>query len=192
MPKVFSEEEKLAHKTTLLEQGLSMIMERGYKNVTVDQLIGLIHASKGYFYLMFESKEAFFLQAIMWQMERHLEELSQARENGAGPEELSHLYRRLFFCANFTNYEDLLYIGDKVSAEQWAQFRSFEEQHYQKVVRLFGKDPAVCDPKVMSNLSAMIYLSYGMDSKALCLFPETHKEVLNIMLDSMHRYVMEH
>lgn len=47
MPKVFSEEEKLAHKTTLLEQGLSMIMERGYKNVTVDQLIGLIHASKG-------------------------------------------------------------------------------------------------------------------------------------------------
>ena len=50
MPKIFSESEKLSHKQLLFDRGLALIMERGYKNVTVDELIKLTGGSKGYFY----------------------------------------------------------------------------------------------------------------------------------------------
>ena len=71
MPKIFSEEEKESHRKFLLDNGLKIIMEKGYKNVTVDQLVKMIGASKGYFYVLFPSKETFFLDALAWQMEKN-------------------------------------------------------------------------------------------------------------------------
>ena len=192
MPKIFSDIEKDIQRNTLFEKGLQMIVERGYKNVTVDELVTLIGSSKGYFYRLFESKEEFFLQAISWQMTKNLEVLSEAHKDGSSLEELSQLYKKLFLQASTTNYMDLFYIYSKVSEEQWKRFRDFEEAHYIKVVKLLGKDPAVCNPKVLSNLSTMIYLSYGMTQYAPYLFEEKNDAVLDILLATMHRYVIEH
>ena len=192
MPKIFSDIEKDTQRNTLFEKGLQMIVERGYKNVTVDELVTLIGSSKGYFYRLFESKEEFFLQAISWQMTKNLEVLSEAHKDGSSLEELSQLYKKLFLQASTTNYMDLFYIYSKVSEEQWKRFRDFEEAHYIKVVKLLGKDPAVCNPKVLSNLSTMIYLSYGMTQYAPYLFEEKNDAVLDILLATMHRYVIEH
>ena len=192
MPKIFSDIEKDTQRKTLFEKGLQMIVERSYKNVTVDDLVNLIGSSKGYFYRLFESKEDFFLQAISWQMTKNLEVLSEAHKDGSSLEELSQLYKKLFLQASTTNYMDLFYIYSKVSEEQWKRFRDFEEAHYIKVVKLLGKDPAVCNPKVLSNLSTMIYLSYGMTQYAPYLFEEKNDAVLDILLATMHRYVIEH
>lgn len=192
MPKIFSDIEKDTQRNTLFKKGLQMIVERGYKNVTVDELVTLIGSSKGYFYRLFESKEEFFLQAISWQMTRNLERLEAARGNGASTDELSRLYKDLFIEASTTNYMDMFYIYSKVSEAQWQQFRNFEEAHYIRVVKLLGKDPAICDPKVLSNLSAMIYLSYGMTQYAPYLFEEKNDAVLDILLATMHRYVTEY
>ena len=192
MPKIFSDIEKDTQRNTLFKKGLQMIVEHGYKNVTVDELVTLIGSSKGYFYRLFESKEEFFLQAISWQMTRNLERLEAARGNGASTDELSRLYKDLFIEASTTNYMDMFYIYSKVSEAQWQQFRNFEEAHYIRVVKLLGKDPAICDPKVLSNLSAMIYLSYGMTQYAPYLFEEKNDAVLDILLATMHRYVTEH
>ena len=192
MPKIFSDIEKDTQRNTLFEKGLQMIVERSYKNVTVDDLVNLIGSSKGYFYRLFESKEDFFLQAISWQMTKNLEVLSEAHKDGSSLEELSQLYKKLFLQASTTNYMDLFYIYSKVSEEQWKRFRDFEEAHYIKVVKLLGKDPAVCNPKVLSNLSTMIYLSYGMTQYATYLFEEKNDAVLDILLATMHRYVIEH
>ena len=192
MPKIFSDIEKDTQRNTLFEKGLQMIVERSYKNVTVDDLGNLIGSSKGYFYRLFESKEDFFLQAISWQMTKNLEVLSEAHKDGSSLEELSQLYKKLFLQASTTNYMDLFYIYSKVSEEQWKRFRDFEEAHYIKVVKLLGKDPAVCNPKVLSNLSTMIYLSYGMTQYAPYLFEEKNDAVLDILLATMHRYVIEH
>ena len=82
MPKIFSDIEKDIQRNTLFEKGLQMIVERGYKNVTVDELVTLIGSSKGYFYRLFESKEEFFLQAISWQMTQNLEILTAAAVTG--------------------------------------------------------------------------------------------------------------
>lgn len=192
MPKIFSDIGKDTQRNTLFEKGLQMIVERSYKNVTVDDLVNLIGSSKGYFYRLFESKEDFFLQAISWQMTKNLEVLSEAHKDGSSLEELSQLYKKLFLQASTTNYMDLFYIYSKVSEEQWKRFRDFEEAHYIKVVKLLGKDPAVCNPKVLSNLSTMIYLSYGMTQYAPYLFEEKNDAVLDILLATMHRYVIEH
>ena len=180
MPKIFSDIEKDIQRNTLFEKGLQMIVERGYKNVTVDELVTLIGSSKGY------------LQAISWQMTQNLEILTAARSNGASTDELSQLYRELFMQASTINYMDMFYIYSKVSEAQWKQFRDFEESHYIRVVKLLGKDPTICDPKVLSNLSAMIYLSCGMIQYAPYLFEEKNDAVLDILLATMHRYVTEH
>ena len=95
MPKIFSDIEKDTQRNTLFEKGLQMIVERSYKNVTVDDLVNLIGSYKGYFYRLFESKEDFFLQAISWQMTKNLEVLSEAHKDGSSLEELSQLYKKL-------------------------------------------------------------------------------------------------
>lgn len=82
MPKIFSDEEKQFHKNFLLDNGLRVIMENGYKHVTVDQLVQMIGASKGYFYLLFPSKEDFFLDALAWQMEKNYKQLEEAVKKG--------------------------------------------------------------------------------------------------------------
>ena len=125
-------------------------------------------------------------------MTKNLEVLSEAHKDGSSLEELSQLYKKLFLQASTTNYMDLFYIYSKVSEEQWKRFRDFEAAHYIKVVKLLGKDPAVCNPKVLSNLSTMIYLSYGMTQYAPYLFEEKNDAVLDILLATMHRYVIEH
>ena len=63
----------------------------------------------------------------------------------------------------------------------------YKRQHYIRVVKLLGKDPTICYPKVLSNLSAMIYLSYGMTQYAPYLFEEKNETVLDILLATMHR-----
>ena len=64
MPKIFSDIEKDIQRNTLFEKGLQMIVERGYKNVTVDELVTLIGSSKGYFYRLFEKKNSFCRQSV--------------------------------------------------------------------------------------------------------------------------------
>ena len=49
MPKIFSDIEKDIQRNTLFEKGLQMIVERGYKNVTVDELVTLIGIFQGVF-----------------------------------------------------------------------------------------------------------------------------------------------
>ena len=85
MPKIFTDEEKEGHRAILLDEGLRLIMKKGYRNVTVDQLVKLIGASKGYFYLLFSSKEQFFLDAIAAQMEKNFAILRQAMEHHPSP-----------------------------------------------------------------------------------------------------------
>lgn len=109
MPKIFSDIEKDNRRNLLFEKGMQRIAARGYKNVTVGDLVNLIGSSKGYFYHLFESKEDFFLQAIRWQMQKNPEILSEARKNGASLEEVSQLYKKRFMQAGTTNYMDLFH-----------------------------------------------------------------------------------
>lgn len=192
MPKIFSDEQKEDQRNLLFQNGLRKIMELGYKNVTVDDLVDLIGSSKGYFYLLFPSKEDFFLEALCWQMKRHREAIAEARQNGATLEEIGSFYRNLFLKGSLANYMDMLAVQKKVSRERWEQFLRYEEDHYTQVIKTLGKDPTYCDPKVLCNLAATILLSYDMAKSSPYLFQEKNDDVLDILLNAMHRYILDH
>lgn len=191
MPKIFTEAEKENHRSVLFDKGFRLIAEYGYKNVTVDRLISLIDASKGYFYLLFESKEEYFLNAIAWQMEREYDQLKEAVDSGADLDDIRRLYKQIFLNSRFANYIDMIQIREKVGEKRWEDFRSFEKRFFEKTILLLGKEGSDCDPEVLSNLSAMIFLSYGMSNYAPYLFSDKIEDTLDILLNVMHRYVTE-
>ncbi|MBR0104250.1 MAG: TetR/AcrR family transcriptional regulator, partial [Firmicutes bacterium] len=82
MPKIYTEAEKQEHKNILYEKGLAFFYEQGYKNINIDKMVGLIGVSKGYFYLLFDSKEEFFLGALLWHMNNNYKKLYELKENG--------------------------------------------------------------------------------------------------------------
>ena len=188
MPKIFSDEEKEAHRSFLLDNGLRLIMEKGYKHVTVDQLIQMLGVSKGYFYILFPSKEEFFLDALAWQMNKNFETLRSAVENGQTTLEIGQVYQGIFRGMHFATFEDVIYVQQKVSEQQWQHFRDFEEEFFTRVLELFGKNTvSKCDPKIVSNLSALIFLA--KNSHAKYLFSDKMDDVINILLNTFHIYI---
>lgn len=187
MPKIFTDEEKEGHRAILLDEGLRLIMKKGYRNVTVDQLVKLIGASKGYFYLLFSSKEQFFLDAIAAQMEKNFAILRQAMEHHPSPPEIARLYRTLFKDMSFPSFEDALYVQQKISDQQWQHFRDFEEAFFTRILTLLNRDPEKCDPRVLSNLSAFIFLCCNSQGKYL--FPDKLNDLMEILLGVFHSYL---
>lgn len=188
MPKIFSDEEKQFHKIFLLDNGLRVIMENGYKHVTVDQLVQMIGASKGYFYLLFPSKEDFFLDALAWQMEKNYKQLEEAVKKGFSSAQIAELYKEIFKNRmHFANHEDAAYVQQKISDEQWNRFQEYQESFFLRTIKLLGRDASQCDPKIVSNLSAIIFLLYNSRDKYL--FAERIQETTDILLHTFHAYI---
>lgn len=188
MPKIFSDEEKQFHREFLLDHGLRIIMEKGYKHVTVDQLVQMIGASKGYFYLLFPSKEDFFLDALAWQMEKNYKKLEDGIKQGFSPEQIEQLYKETFKTQmHFANYEDAAYVQQKISDKQWQRFQEYQEDFFTRALKLLGRNSDRCDPQVVSNLSAIMFLLYN--SKAKYLFTDKIQETTDILLRAFHTYI---
>lgn len=188
MPKIFSDEEKQFHKNFLLDNGLRVIMENGYKHVTVDHLVQMIGASKGYFYLLFPSKEDFFLDALAWQMEKNYKQLEEAVKKGFSSAQIAELYKEIFKNRmHFANHEDAAYVQQKISDEQWNRFQEYQESFFLRTIKLLGRDTSQCDPKIVSNLSAIIFLLYNSHDKYL--FAERIQETTDILLHTFHAYI---
>lgn len=190
MPKIYTEEEKYQQKTTMYEAGLKLISKNGYKNVKVDDLVELAGVSKGYFYLLFESKEEFALDALMWQMDNVFAALKNSDDNGATKKETGLLYQSMFKNLKFMKYSDITYIKKKAKKELWDKFKRFEAQYFQNILSMLGKDDDQHDPRVISNLSSIIFLSYhSMRDENSYFFSEKAEEVTQILLDAMHHYL---
>ena len=188
MPKIFSDEEKQFHKNFLLDNGLRVIMENGYKHVTVDQLVQMIGASKGYFYLLFPSKEDFFLDALAWQMEKNYKQLEEAVKKGFSSAQIAELYKEIFKNRmHFASHEDAAYVQQKISDEQWNRFQEYQESFFLRTIKLLGRDASQCDPKIVSNLSVIIFLLYNSRDKYL--FAERIQETTDILLHTFHAYI---
>ena len=108
---------------------------------------------------------------------------------------MSVLHRQLYRKLKFANYEDMFYINQKVSKEQWQQFRKFEEDFFARIIKLMGSSPSERDPQIVSNLSALTYLSYmpvSSGETAQYWFSEKSDMVTDILLETIHRYITGH
>lgn len=192
MPKIYTEEEKYLQKTKMFTTGLKLISKNGYKNVKVDDLVELANVSKGYFYLLFESKEEFVLDALMWQMDNVFSALKKFSDDGASDKETGKIYRSMFEHLNFIKYSDITYIKKKASKELWDKFKHFEERYFQNIIELLGKNDGNHDPRVISNLSSIIFLSHNsMKDENSYFFSDKANDVTKILLDALHHYLYD-
>lgn len=192
MPKIYTEEEKYQQKIKMYTAGLKMISQNGYKNVKVDDLVEVAGVSKGYFYLLFESKEEFILDALMWQMGNVFSALKWADNAGASSQETGFLYQSMFKNLNFIQYSDITYIKKKCTQQMWDKFKHLEEQYFKNILKLLGKDDDKHDPRVISNLSSIIFLSYNsMKDEESSFFTDKANDVTQLLLETLHRYLHE-
>jgi AcrR family transcriptional regulator len=89
MPQI-SEEKKEARRQQLLDAARERLAERGYRDLSVDEICGAANLSKGSFYGYFESKQAMLLALLDEEMSRLEESLAEISSRPA-PKGETHL-----------------------------------------------------------------------------------------------------
>lgn len=75
----------------------------------------------------------------------------------------------------------------KISDAEWQHFRDFEEEFFTRILTLLGRDTQKCDPRLLSNLSAFIFLC--SNSRGKYLFLEKINDLVDILLGVFHAYI---
>lgn len=192
MPKIFTPEDKERHRTFLMEKGLALIAKNGYRKTTVDDLAKLAGVSKGYFYLLFPSKEDFILDALLYQMEKEYLLLEDAVSQNCDRQSLREIHINGFKGQSHLNPEDMSVVIQKLKPSQWRRFKDAQFNYFKRILLLLGKDPEKCDPKLISNLAAIAFLSAGSAQELPYLFEETIQETTEIILKAIHQYIAAH
>jgi TetR/AcrR family transcriptional regulator, transcriptional repressor for nem operon len=80
MPKI---QPKQFKKDKLLEQGVTLLLEKGYHATGLKEILDTVHIPKGSFYTYFESKEHFAAEAINHYIDPFIQRLSTHLQNPA-------------------------------------------------------------------------------------------------------------
>ncbi len=80
MPPIFSEIDKVKIRKRLLEIGLSVIKTKGFKKMSIDEVVKECGIAKGTFYHFFESKQMFIVEMITDCRERNLTKFQKELE----------------------------------------------------------------------------------------------------------------
>ena len=98
----------LSTKDRLLDAGLTMILERGYNHLGIQDVLAATGVPKGSFYHHFESKEDFGLQVI----DRYMTAVHAGLDECLGDQKVEPLQRvRNFFEATREKYREEGYLG---------------------------------------------------------------------------------
>ena len=85
MPKIYSDEERERIRRRLHDEGNSLLMTKGVRKTTVDELVARVGIPKGTFYLFYPSKELLLFEIIQEyheEMEGHM--ITQCKALGRG------------------------------------------------------------------------------------------------------------
>ena len=81
MPKIFSDDDRELLRNKMLEAGIKMLQNKGYKSISVEDIALEVGVAKGTFYNFFRSKEAFFYEIMQYIKELNREPLRSLPEN---------------------------------------------------------------------------------------------------------------
>jgi len=102
-----------ATKNKMLQAGLAMLLERGYHNVGVQDLLNATGTTKSSFYHHFKSKEDFTLQVI----DAYMDEVHEGLHTFLGDDDVAPVQRvRNFFEGTRDKYESEGYLGCMLGA----------------------------------------------------------------------------
>jgi len=189
MPKIYTDAEKQEHKHILYEHGLEFFNEQGFKNINIDKLVSIIGVSKGYFYLLFNSKEEFFLESILWGMQKTHEKLINFKEKGTKPAQLLKVYLECIVESPHAQISDYVNAYNKIHPEFIENFLHLMEEHYRKTLIILEKDSSPENVHILGNLVSNIHFSKIINSNDKLAFPDTYKETMDLLLNAVSDFI---
>ncbi|MBQ2680261.1 MAG: TetR/AcrR family transcriptional regulator [Firmicutes bacterium] len=189
MPKIYTEAEKQEHKNILYEKGLAFFYEQGYKNINIDKMVGLIGVSKGYFYLLFDSKEEFFLGALLWHMNNNYKKLYELKENGTKTSELIKIYLEDTANAPYARITDYVTVYQKIDPKLLKDFMKPREDYYRKLLMIFEKDSSIENAHILANMVLDIHFSKLVNLKTNIGFSDAADKTLQLLLQATEDFI---
>lgn len=196
MPRALTEREKCAQCQKLLEKGKGIVLSRGIKNVSIDDIAKAAQIAKGTFYQHFDSKEK-YLCALIEKI--HNELFSQAeqiifsgipggdslRANARGfLQKLFYMPEMAFF---IQNERDIAALLETVPNQELQSFKHMEASLFEGILRLGGIDTAKVKPGIVHNYVHTLFLMMGSDLMAEGDLPET----VDLITDSLISYIFD-
>lgn len=167
MPKAFSDYEKEAIRTQLLEKGKKLFEKQGLRKTTVEELTKVVDISKGAFYVFYNSKEELYLE-ILEKIE--IEIKSNILEFTIRPDEdakknIGDLLKRFLLTMdaspilkNFSK-TDFDYLVRKLPAERVLQHANSDEEFTNEFIRKIKTEGVAvsASPRVVGNLLKSLF-----------------------------------
>lgn len=190
MPVIFNETNYDKYKTLLLESGIDLIQQGGFKNITVENVTKRVGIAKGTFYTFFPSKEEFIYQISTYnrdKVKKYYSELSN--EDGLlGKKEIIEFLTFLFLNENniYTHLtqEDYAYLCSRWPRE----YSIHEEADQQTTTWLLNSMKARpdCDWRIVANL--MKSITFVTMEKRM-LHQDVYNETIILLIKSIADYI---
>jgi len=182
MPRALTEREKCRQCRRLLEKGMPVVLLRGIRKVSIEDITKAAGMSKGAFYHHFESKEKFMVEVIM-NLHRQIFALAEQVLSSEG--DLQKNTRKFLLnlfdmpeMSFFTKYYAEINELAESLAEYELQFAEEAEVNmYGKLLITFGINTQKVKPGVVHNLMHIMYMIMQSDLMIKEDLPKT-KELL--------------
>ena len=191
MPRHFSPQEQKVIRNKLIEKGKELIAIFGLKKTTISDLTKAVGISKGSFYNFFASKEEllftiFKLEGNKLRKKISQEILNSSRDAAKSIKELIKLILKEMddnpIINRIYNSDDLNYVYQKLSQEQWKENRELSVdalipviEIWQKEGRIIEKDPEL----VISVIRAVVFISLHKKG----IGEEIYSETIDLLID---------
>ncbi len=186
MARSFTEREKENIKKGLQDACKRSWTQYGYKKTSVDELCREAGISKGAFYLFFESKEALFCEVLCSVQEQIRQVASRAMEEQKdryGAAKALKLIYREYDKNNFlynSNTTDFTIFMNRLTEDQIKKIEASNNVNQQ----LFLDQPYL-KLKVDADMAASVIYSLIMNIKNKDIFPCSHTETFDFMVDHL-------
>jgi len=191
-PRALTSEEREIQKKQFLETSKMLVIERGIRNVSVDDITKACRVAKGTFYNYYDNKESLFLEMV-WQIYSQILTEAEALLKKTSPENIrqvtggflkSFLYdpQQVFFLSNHDELEHLL---ANTSGEQMDNFHDREVESFDRILRMLGRDTSRAKPAVVHNyIHAMYFASINHT-----IIAEAVMETIDVMVEGLLNYI---
>lgn len=186
MARSFTEREKENIKKGLQDACKRSWTQYGYKKTSVDELCREAGISKGAFYLFFESKEALFCEVLCSVQEQIRQVASRAMEEQKdryGAAKALKLIYREYDKNNFlynSNTTDFTIFMNRLTEDQIKKIEASNN-----VNQLLFLDQPYLKLKVDADMAASVIYSLIMNIKNKDIFPCSHTETFDFMVDHL-------
>ncbi|MGL6200184.1 MAG: TetR/AcrR family transcriptional regulator [Lachnospiraceae bacterium] len=191
-PRALTTEERENQKKLLMEVSKKLVIERGIKNVSVDDITKACGVAKGTFYNYYDNKDALLIE-LVWQICDELIERATYTFENTAPENyrkaVEDYIKSFLFVPQqiflFSHHDELEYLMSNVSGEQKVDFHKREVDYYIGLIRMLGKDPDQVDPVVIHNYIHALYFT----SVSPFIITTKLRETIDVMVEGLLNYV---